>query len=324
MDAALGGDEGLAEKFPPILKTAREIAALDSAAADLEARLQAAAIELADIQSDFARLAEDTGSGDPAALEDATARMNLWLELRRKYGGTPAAVCAKRDTLAKRLALQGDIAGALEHAAAAAAKIEARLRGFAAGLSERRETAAVELAAETVKMLEKLGFKKAALRIKIFATGRLTETGASACQFLFQPNAGQDLLPLNKIASSGETARVMLALKTVLASVDNTPVLVFDEVDSNVGGEVGAQVGRELAALSARHQVFCVTHLPQVAARGHQHFLVEKKQTTATTTVTIRPIHGTAAAREEELARMLGDHKSTSALTHARELLAPK
>ena len=135
------------------------------------------------------------------------------------------------------------------------------------------------------------------------------------------PNAGQDLLPLDQIASSGEAARVMLALKTVLAAVDRTPVLVFDEVDANVGGEIGAQVGRELAALGKGHQVFCVTHLPQVAALGHAHLVVTKTQDDRSTTVAIAPVHAKRKDREAELARMLGDRASKVALSHARELL---
>jgi DNA repair protein RecN (Recombination protein N) len=321
LDNALSDDGGAAEKLAAALRTAREIAALDTAAGDIETRLRAAAVEVADIQSDAARLAEEAAAADPAALETINAKMNQWLELRRRHGPAPENVRAKRDALTRRLALQGDIAGALERATAAAAALEAALRPLAAELRKTRAGAAARLGDAAGKMLAKLGFKKAALRIEVFDTGRLADTGDSAARFLFQPNAGQDLLPLNKIASSGETARVMLALKTVLAGVDKTPVLVFDEVDANVGGEIGGAVGRELAALSGRHQVFCVTHLPQVAAFGRQHFLVEKTQTAAATKITISPVHDEPPARERELARMLGDRNSPTALKHAKELL---
>ena len=117
------------------------------------------------------------------------------------------------------------------------------------------------------------------------------------------------MLPLNKIASSGETARVMLALKTVLAESDATPLLVFDEVDANVGGEVGRAVGAELARLSAKHQVLCVTHLPQVASLAQNHFLVTKSQDDSSTRVEIGPIHIDREQRLGELARMLGDRQ---------------
>ena len=113
----------------------------------------------------------------------------------------------------------------------------------------------------------------------------------------------------------------MLALKTTLADADSTPLLVFDEVDANVGGEIGAEVGKELAHLASRHQVFCVTHLPQVAACASSHFLVEKIQTKTSTSVSIIPISSNRESRVSELARMLGDRNSRSALAHAERLL---
>lgn len=319
---ALAGDDGFSARLPALLRASREVAAIDPEAAGLENRLNALAIEIEDIASDYARLAAD--AGDEESAEDIHRRMMLWLELKRKHGPDAAAVRARRDALARKLALQGDIEGAIARARAEAETLEKTLRSLAAKLRARRLDAAETLAAASRRLLGHLGFKKADLRIRVVDTEKLTETGDSACQFLFAPNAGQELLPLNAIASSGETARVMLALKTVLAGVDSTPVLVFDEVDANVGGEVGGQVGRELAALAGRHQVFCVTHLPQVAARGRTHFLVEKNQTEDATTVTIAPIHASPAEREGELARMLGDRKSASALSHARELLGVK
>ena len=113
----------------------------------------------------------------------------------------------------------------------------------------------------------------------------------------------------------------MLALKTILADVDNTPVLVFDEVDANVGGEIGAEVGKELAKLSQKRQVFCVTHLPQVASQADSHFLVEKTQTKTSTSVEISQIGNDRKRRISELARMLGDRNSESALAHAEKLI---
>ena len=319
MDSGLG-DEGLAGHLPALMRAAREIAAIDPEAAGLENRVNALAIEIEDIRSDYERLSGESG-GDEESLADLNTRMNLWLELRRKHGPDAAHVRAKRESLVRKLAIQGDIEGEIARATAEAEKIEKELRKLGAALRETRVAAAEKLAAASRRLLGSLGFKKADLRIRVIDTERLTETGDSACRFLFAPNAGQELLPLNHIASSGETARVMLALKTVLAGVDRTPVLVFDEVDANVGGEIGAQVGRELAALSGRHQVFCVTHLPQVAAQGRSHYRVEKSQTEDATTVVITPIHTLRSEREGEIARMLGDRKSAAALSHAKELL---
>jgi DNA repair protein RecN (Recombination protein N) len=246
--------------------------------------------------------------------------MNLWLEFRRKYGPTVESVRLKRDSLKNRLMSQGDIEARVEKLKGDAARDEKELKKLADILHATRAKAAEKLAATARKMLGSLGFKKADLKIDV-ASAELGPMGADRIQFQFCANAGQDLLPLDQIASSGEAARVMLALKTVLAAVDNTPVLVFDEVDANVGGEIGAQVGRELAALGKKHQVFCVTHLPQVAALGHAHLVVTKTQDDRSTSVVIESVHTKRKDRELEIARMLGDRTSKVGLAHARELL---
>jgi DNA repair protein RecN (Recombination protein N) len=318
LDAGLGSD-GLGEVLPKLLKAGDDVARIDEEASALRDRLNSLAAEAEDIRADFARLGRGLSSDDESAAE-LDGKMNLWLEFRRKYGPGADSVREKREALRRRLASQGDVEARVAKLKAEAAKVEKDLRKQADVLRAARTKAADKLAAAARKMLGSLGFKKADLRIEV-ATAELGPHGADAVRFLFCPNAGQDLLPLDQIASSGEAARVMLALKTVLAAVDRTPVLVFDEVDANVGGEIGAQVGRELAALGKGHQVFCVTHLPQVAALGHTHLVVTKTQDDKSTTVEIAPVHGKRKDRESELARMLGDRASKVALSHARELL---
>jgi DNA repair protein RecN (Recombination protein N) len=318
LEAGLGSD-GLGEVIPKLLKAGDDVARIDEEASALRDRLNSLAAEAEDIRADFARLGRGLSSDDESAAE-LDGKMNLWLEFRRKYGPGADSVREKREALRRRLASQGDVEARVAKLKAEAAKVEKDLRKQADVLRAARTKAADKLAAAARKMLGSLGFKKADLRIEV-ATAELGPHGADAVRFLFCPNAGQDLLPLDQIASSGEAARVMLALKTVLAAVDRTPVLVFDEVDANVGGEIGAQVGRELAALGKGHQVFCVTHLPQVAALGHSHLVVTKTQDDKSTTVEIAPVHGKRKDRESELARMLGDRASKVALSHARELL---
>ena len=318
LEAGLGSD-GLGEVMPKLLKAGDDVARIDEEASALRDRLNSLAAEAEDIRADFARLGRGLSSDDESAAE-LDGKMNLWLEFRRKYGPGADSVREKREALRRRLASQGDVEARVAKLTAEAAKVEKDLRKQADVLRAARTKAADKLAAAARKMLGSLGFKKADLRIEV-ATAELGPHGADAVRFLFCPTAGQDLLPLDQIASSGEAARVMLALKTVLAAVDRTPVLVFDEVDANVGGEIGAQVGRELAALGKGHQVFCVTHLPQVAALGHSHLVVTKTQDDKSTTVEIAPVHGKRKDRESELARMLGDRASKVALSHARELL---
>lgn len=317
----ISGEDGLSGQLNYLVARFETLVELDSGSEPLLERIRSLSIELQDLGDEVSRLSSDFDF-EPEAIEAATERMNLWQELRRKYGGSVEAVIAKREELAQKLAIQGDIEGVLAKQRAAADQLKVGLQAQAQHLTQARRKSAAVLAKKAGALLQALGFKKARLEIELRSESELREHGDSHCRFLFAPNAGQELLPLNKIASSGETARVMLALKTVLAEADATPLLVFDEVDANVGGEVGRAVGAELARLSGKHQVLCVTHLPQVASLAQNHFVVTKSQDEDSTTVAIAPIHASCEQRLQELARMLGDRKSASALAHAAELMA--
>ncbi|MGZ0654141.1 DNA repair protein RecN [Coraliomargarita sp. W4R72] len=314
------GEQSINDQLGAVLLRLEELVELDEGSQPLLERARSLQLELQDLGEEVGHLAGDFDF-DSEAIDAATERMSLWQELRRKYGGSVEAVLSKREELAQKIAIQADLKGVLTKKRNAAAALEAELRKQAAKLTAARKKAAKALAQKAADLLQALGFKKARLEIKLIADTKLHEHGDSHCQFLFAPNAGQDLQPLNKIASSGETARVMLALKTVLAEADATPLLVFDEVDANVGGEVGRAVGAELARLAKKHQVLCVTHLPQVASLAHNHYVVTKSQDENSTAVTIAPLGESREARLEELARMLGDRKSASARAHAEELL---
>jgi DNA repair protein RecN (Recombination protein N) len=317
--AESGLGQGLGSALARALKSLTEASHIDPSLEPSRARLEALAAEAEDLRSDLSRATRShAGGGVPAALE---RKMNAWLDLRRRHGPAAAAVRLKREALSARLAGSEGAEARLAELQAAADAAEVGLRRLAAGLRRTRLKAADGLSTAVRRLLGSLGFRKADFRAEVIETP-LTASGDSGVRFLFCPNAGQDLLPLSQIASSGEAARVLLALKTVLAASDRTPVLVFDEVDANVGGEVGAQVGRELAALGGGHQVVCVTHLPQVAALGRQHLVVTKDQDDTATTVRLAPVHTNREARLAELARMLGDRTSKSALAHAKELLA--
>ncbi len=320
LSQGLVADQLLGKRLSPLRNSAFQLARLETSAEPLAKRVESVIIELQDLSSEFASLADDCDF-NPAQAQALTERMDLWIELRRKYGTDVATILAKRAALANRLAIQGDLEGAISRVLGEAAKLEKTLRVQAAALTATRRAAADDLGTKVGAILVNLGFKKPRLAIELLPEAELREHGDSRCRIVFAPNAGQDLLPLSQIASSGELARVMLALKAVLARVDSTPVLVFDEVDANVGGEIAAVVGRELAALGQDHQVYCVTHLPQVAAQASAHFVVVKDQTEDATTVTISPLDPDSEERVRELARMVGDRHSASALDHARELL---
>ncbi|MDF3059433.1 MAG: recN, partial [Rariglobus sp.] len=258
---------------------------------------------------------------DPEQAEQLQANMNTWLEVKRKHGGDVRAVIEARDDMRRRLDIQGDLEGTLIRIEKKIADAERAARKEATVLRGMREKASRELAKIAAASIAQLGFKKADFQIRIVPLDQLGLAGDCGVEFLFSPNVGEPVLPLNRVASSGELARVMLALKTVLADLDDVPVLVFDEVDANVGGEIGRVVGEKMAGISKGHQVLCITHLPQVAAQGDSHLVVEKDQSKDRAVVTIAPIQANRKARVSELARMLGDRTAKSALAHAEELL---
>lgn len=317
---SLNGDDGVYLKLGALQRLARELEEIDPSTGMLRERLVALTIEAEDLGQEFQKLAGEFDL-EPEEAERVMARMNLWLELQRKMGGSIEAVLEKRAEMADRLEQQGDIEGTLAKLDRQASEAEKRLRGMALALREGREKAACDLSARAVKAIAALGFKRSGFEARVTPEEKLSLRGGSHCQFFFSPNAGQELAPLHKIASSGEIARVMLALKTVLARIDSTPVLVFDEVDANVGGEIGRIVGERMADLGERHQVFCVTHLPQVASLARHHLVVEKQQADDATAVTITAVHENRSGRIGELARMLGDRRAKSARAHAEELL---
>ncbi|MBH54554.1 MAG: DNA repair protein RecN [Opitutaceae bacterium] len=320
LEEGLNGDDGMISKLGKLVMTARQISEIDKRTVELTERLNQVIIELDDINAEFflIRRKSDFNEVEAAAFQD---RMNQWLEVKRKFGPTVKHVMENRERLSLRIEMQADIEGTLAKLEKVIERNEAELEKEGARLRAKREEAATNLARETAVLLELLGFKKARFDVIVYAEDAFREHGNSRCEYVFSANPGQEPLPLNKIVSSGEIARVMLALKTILAKLDDTPVLVFDEVDANVGGEIGSVVGDRLSELSGSHQIFCVTHLPQVAAKGNQHFLVDKIQTDNDTRVSIEPIHLDETGRLGELARMLGSRRSKVAQTHAKELL---
>ena len=316
----LTGEEGVQSRVAALLREARQLATIDAASQPLAERLSSAAVELNDLGAEFSTLSQQL-QFDPEQAEQLTARMNTWLELKRKHGGELSAVLAARDDLQRRLDVQGDLEGTMARLQKQIADAERAAKKEAQALRGAREKAAKELAKAAAKGIAQLGFKKADFQVRVVPLAELGPTGDCGCEYLFSPNVGEAPLPLNRVASSGELARVMLALKTVLADLDGVPLLVFDEVDANVGGEIGRVVGAQMAAIARSHQVLCVTHLPQVAAQATCHLVVTKDQSKDRAVVTIEPIQASRKARVSELARMLGDNKAKSALAHAEELL---
>lgn len=318
--AGLTGEEGLQGRVAELLRQARQLEGIDVASRPLAERLSSAAVELNDLGAEFSALSQQL-QFDPEQAEELSVKMNAWLELKRRHGGDVRAVAEAREEMRRRLDVQGDLEGTLLRLGKQIADAEKKARKHAQVLRASREKAAKELAKVAAKGIAQLGFKRADFQVRVVPLADLGPAGDCGAEFLFSPNVGEAPLPLSRIASSGELARVMLALKTVLADLDEVPLLVFDEVDANVGGEIGRVVGEKMAGIAENHQVLCVTHLPQVAAQATCHLVVTKDQSKDRAVVSIAPIQASRKARVSELARMLGDRNAKSAIAHAEELL---
>ncbi|MBX7157099.1 MAG: DNA repair protein RecN [Verrucomicrobiae bacterium] len=253
---------------------------------------------------------------DPQQAAEMESRYNLIQSLKRKYGGSLIEVLTRaregRERL-NRITKRDEI---LEKSQKEMKETEVTYRASAKKLSQARKKASEKLSQAITKQLQELGFKKALFTVTSTPTDHPASHGLDAIEFLFAPNMGEGEKPLRAIASSGEMARVMLAIKTSLAEQDQVPLLIFDEVDANVGGEIGTRVGQKLKALSAHHQIFCITHLPQVAALGNQHIAISKQTRQQRTVTELQVLND--KERIEELARMLGgSHASSRALAEA-------
>jgi DNA repair protein RecN (Recombination protein N) len=280
--------------------------------AEVEGRLRASMAELADVASDIRHLAESIEE-DPERLSLVRERMQLLRDLRRKYGDTLAEVIDFRDEVAERLSeLEGYEArvAQLERERERAERAE---RSAAAQVGSTRRAGAESLAAAVTGHLRELAMP----HVQVAVTVGSDDPGDDV-SFLIAANPGSPLLPISRVASGGELARTMLALRLVLTEAPDT--LVFDEVDAGIGGSAAVAVGRSLAALGDRHQVMVVTHLAQVAALATTQIVVSKQVVDGTTIAAARVVEGDQ--RVQEVARMLsGDVASGSARQHAAELL---
>ena len=259
---------------------------------------------------------------DAGELQRLEERINLLATLRRKYGPSLSDVMARGT---KSSALLERLLGMSELRASATKKLEeatATMVKAAAKLGTKRREGAKALAKRVVGELADLGFKQAGFEIHLDPQAEPGPDGAELAEFLFAPNPGEPVQPLRAIASSGEISRVMLALKTALADQDKIPLLVFDEIDANVGGEIATKVAAKMKELGAGHQVLCITHLPQVAAAASAQFLVSKTLHDGRTETSLSPSLGDEE-RIAEIARMLGG-VSESAKAHAATLLSEK
>ena len=308
--------------FEAIVVAQRAIAPLAPVLKDAEAWQEEAESLAVQVQELSASITSKAASvdGDPERLQWLDERLALIEKLKRKYGGDIPAALAFLDTARTKLKR---LIGREAEVRRLRDAIEAQQDDVAAAggkLSALRATAATKLGKTITRELQDLGFKHGRFEVAL-TSAEPGPSGMDNVEFGFAPNVGEPMRSLRAIASSGEISRVMLACKAVLADHDQIPVLVFDEIDSNVGGEMGVAIGDKLRAVAACHQVLCITHLPQVAVRGPTHFAVRKSVQDGRTLTRIERLD--TDQRTEEIARMLGGRKISSVvLDHARELLA--
>ena len=321
--AELYDDEAAAlPQLGHVWKRVSELAAIDPRFApylDARDQIKAQLEDLAFALRDFA----DGIDASPARLQQVEDRLALIERLKRKHGGTLDDAIAHRDQLAaEHKALTGGESSVAEVEQQLADAGQSYLKA-ARALSVGRRMAAPEFARRIEQQLADLAMERTRFELRLATTeaeGQWTEAGIDAGEFFLSPNVGEDLRPLAKIVSGGELSRIMLALKTLGVS-DDSKTLIFDEVDAGIGGRVATVVGQKLAALGERHQVLCITHLPQIAAAGRTHFLIEKRVESRRTVTRVARL--AEDERVSEIARMIGGAAAgEKAHESARELLA--
>jgi DNA repair protein RecN (Recombination protein N) len=334
--AALRGDEtgggpSAVDAVATALRLVDAMAKLDGGLQELAERLAAADAELRDVATDFERYVDGV-EGDPAQLAQIEDRIQQIEKLRRKYGQSESEILLHRDRIAAELDSVEGADARIEQLEGERKRHLADLSAAARRLSAGRAKATKKLSREVQRSLRDLALPEARFTVALDPAANLASlsegmvcgpSGAEAPEFRFSANKGESPRSLQKVASGGELSRVFLAVKNALRQAGANMVLVFDEVDAGIGGRAAERVGRALADLAERHQVLCITHLPQIAAFADVHFRVEKAELKGRTLARIERIEGDE--RIEEIARMAGGEEITeSTRQHARDLLRVK
>jgi DNA repair protein RecN (Recombination protein N) len=303
------------------------IAKLDERFESLVKRLQDVAYQMDDIIEDI-RKEKDGTEYNPELLEEIEERLDLIYRLKRKYGASTAEVleyCDRAEAQLEGLRRSEETAAGLEKKLR---ELDGELFEAAEKLHALREAAARLLEEKIGSQLDELEMKRAKFKVDIqfdrnTGTGgerKFLQNGLDRVEFLISPNVGEPLKPLARIASGGEMSRIMLAVKTILADVDDIPTLIFDEIDIGISGKASQKVGEKLSFISKNHQVLCVTHLAQIACMADRHYLIEKVAGEDTTRTFVRRLEGGEIT--DELARLLGGSAGSDAsVRYAREML---
>jgi DNA repair protein RecN (Recombination protein N) len=313
-------DDSVVSQLAETQRLLRELEKIDNSIAQFSSAHAASVVELSEIARSLSNYAEKLDL-DPAQLSALEQRVSLFETLKRKYGGSIAEVIAFGERAAERMRKIEGRDAELERLASEIEGSRGQMNRAGEALRKLRTKAAPKLSENIRRNLSELGFRQSEFEAKLSALDEPRASGFDSVELLFSPNPGEPLKPLRAIASSGEISRLVLAIKSALAAHDEISLLVFDEIDTNVGGEIAHAVGAKMQTLGHNHQVICITHLPPVAAAATSHFVVTKEVTRGRTFSNLQEV--TAKARREEIARMLGG-KGESALQLAASLLKDK
>lgn len=310
-------DDSCIAKLSLLIKKLREMSLIDHRAVDVLKSLETS-LPLLDDAAISLRAFRERYEFEPGSLDKVEERLATIRRLEKKYGEGVEEIIRYRDGARAEME---SLVFVDEQIAATETELstkEAMLTQAAAALSRKRREAALQMEKRISQELKELAFGDSAFHIDVREEA-ISHHGIDRIEFLFSPNAGEPAKPLAKIASGGELSRVMLALKTVFADIDGIPVLIFDEIDSGIGGKTAEIVARKLKNLSRKHQVLCATHLPQLASKGDIHLRVEKTLRDDRVRVVIKRVTG--SERTSEIARMLSGAITESSLRHAKELI---
>jgi DNA repair protein RecN (Recombination protein N) len=310
-------EDSILKRLAEISRQLREINRLDDSTSELMRAHEAAAIELEELERGIVTYRTRLEI-DPEALRWMEERLNLLQSLQRKHHRDENGLLELMKELAERLGRQDRREEMLAEIEARVASERDTVTLLGEELTRSRTRTAKSLAKSIRDHLKDLGFAEAAFEVRIVPLSEPRAAGFETVEFLFGANPGEPLKPLRTVASSGEISRVMLAVKTALAQQDLVGLLIFDEIDANVGGEIAHSIGMKMRSLGENHQVLAITHMPQVAAAASRHFSVSKAVVEGRTRTSLVEVEG--ENRIEEVARMLGG-RMKSAIEHAKELL---
>lgn len=318
-----GDDQGVLTHLTGVIRVLAELVHTDASMQDCHQTANEAMIQLKELAARLRNYTEDLDS-DPSRQTELEDRLDLIQRLKKKYGGSIEAVIEFNKRVKGELQALATHDETMSVLTAKLEEAQQTVWRLALQLSKKRVEAAKRMKTLVKGELNVLKMDQATFDIAVTSAEAIDAaglTGRDRVEFLISTNRGEPLKPLARVVSGGELSRVMLALKTILAEMDQVPILVFDEVDSGVGGAVAAAMGTRLRRLGAFHQVFCITHLPQVASQADHHLAVEKGQDRKRTMTSVRSLTG--IGREAEIARMLGGEIVTQKVRDtAAELLS--